>query len=141
MMWLIYPLLLCRSQKFSEEQAFVGYQKDTPAAIVFQASKQLERLRSEDSATSVHWKYLQEHVLQNIGHHQLVNMEVTSKVWKETVCGACYIELYIKQKIHTDLFPHVGLVLESIPSARDSLSSCLVSSDRNTAIRQQKVSQ
>ena len=32
-----------RDQKFTEEDAFIGYQKDTPAAVVFQATHQLER--------------------------------------------------------------------------------------------------
>ena len=30
-------------QKFTEGDAFIGYQKDTPAAVVFQATHQLER--------------------------------------------------------------------------------------------------
>ena len=30
-------------KKFREGHAFIGYQKDTPAAVVFQASKQLKR--------------------------------------------------------------------------------------------------
>ena len=32
-----------RAQKFTEGDAFIGYQKDTPAAVVFQATNQLER--------------------------------------------------------------------------------------------------
>ena len=34
---------LFREQKFTEGDAFIGYQKDTPAAVVFQATHQLER--------------------------------------------------------------------------------------------------
>ena len=32
-----------RGRKFTEGDAFIGYQKDTPAAVVFQATHQLER--------------------------------------------------------------------------------------------------
>ena len=33
------------NRSFKEEQAFIGYQKDTPAAVIFQASRQLKQLR------------------------------------------------------------------------------------------------
>ena len=32
-----------RGRKFTEGEAFIGYQNDTPAAVVFQATRQLER--------------------------------------------------------------------------------------------------
>ena len=32
-----------RGRKFTERDAFIGYQKDTPAAVVFEASHQLEK--------------------------------------------------------------------------------------------------
>ena len=32
-----------RGRKFTEGDAFIGYQKDTPAAVVFQATHQLGR--------------------------------------------------------------------------------------------------
>ena len=32
-----------RGRKFTEVDAFIGYQEDTPAAVVFQATHQLER--------------------------------------------------------------------------------------------------
>ncbi len=34
-----------RGNRFSEAHAFIGYQKDTPAAVVFQATNILKRLR------------------------------------------------------------------------------------------------
>ena len=41
--WLIQLTTPFRSQKLSEGDAFIGYQKDTPAAVVFQATDQLKR--------------------------------------------------------------------------------------------------
>ena len=36
--------------------AFIGYQKDAPAAVVFQASNSLRRLREEDDKKVIHSK-------------------------------------------------------------------------------------
>ena len=34
----------CSDNKFREAHAFIGYQNDTPAAVIFQATKLLRRL-------------------------------------------------------------------------------------------------
>ena len=39
----IFIFLTSRARKFTEGDAFIGYQEDTPAAVVFQATLQLER--------------------------------------------------------------------------------------------------
>ena len=44
-----------RNRKFNEEDAFIGYQKDTPAAAVFQATNQLEKLRQRHPGLVQMW--------------------------------------------------------------------------------------
>lgn len=34
------------SSQFTEEEAFIGYQQDTPAALIFQATNHCQRKRS-----------------------------------------------------------------------------------------------
>ena len=46
---------LFRDKKFKEEDAFIGYQKDTPAAAVFQATNQLEKLCKRHPSTVQKW--------------------------------------------------------------------------------------
>ena len=41
--WAHLNFVPFRGRKFTEGDAFIGYQKDTPAAVVFQATHQLER--------------------------------------------------------------------------------------------------
>ena len=41
--WAHLNFVSFRGRKFTEGDAFIGYQKDTPAAVVFQATRQLER--------------------------------------------------------------------------------------------------
>ncbi len=41
-----------RGSHFSEAHAFIGYQKDTPAAVVFQATNLLKRLQKNPSLGS-----------------------------------------------------------------------------------------
>ena len=36
-----FLLSLCRDSKFKKSDAFIGFQKDTPASVIFQATNQL----------------------------------------------------------------------------------------------------
>ena len=68
---------------FKEGHAFIGYQKDTPAAVVFQASRQLKRLRK-----GPYWRLesMQEYsVFQDISLEELAMEEKGSELWKLTV--------------------------------------------------------
>ena len=42
--------MLLRDKEISRRDAFIGYQKDTPAAVVFQASNFLRRMREEEKS-------------------------------------------------------------------------------------------
>ena len=41
--------MTCRGKRFARGDAFIGYQKDTPAAVVFQASNFLRRMKEDDA--------------------------------------------------------------------------------------------
>ncbi len=41
-----------RGNQFNEAHAFIGYQKDTPAAVIFQATNLLKRLRENQRPDS-----------------------------------------------------------------------------------------
>ena len=72
-----------RNGGFKEGHAFIGYQKDTPAAVVFQASRQLKRLRK-----GPYWRLesLQEcSVFRDISLEELATEEKGSELWKLAV--------------------------------------------------------
>ena len=80
---------LCRGVSgnggFKEGHAFVGYQKDTPAAVVFQASRQLKRLRK-----APYWRLesMQEYsIFREISLEELAEEEKGSNLWKIAVNG------------------------------------------------------
>ena len=77
---------------FKEKDAFVGYQKDVAAAVVFQASSQLRKMcgrwHEEDEYTSKHqlWETARERgLLGGCSLDELANEEEGSECWKEAV--------------------------------------------------------
>ena len=71
-----------RGRKFTEGDAFIGYQKDTPAAVVFQATHQLER---EGPAV---WERTEP--VSVLGPRAVEEEEgEASQVWKENVRCMC----------------------------------------------------
>ena len=68
---------------FEEGHAFIGYQKDTPAAVVFQASKHIKRFRKGRNEAF--------DVLQNSGAlgdihaEELIGERKGSDMWREAV--------------------------------------------------------
>ena len=66
---------------FEEGHAFIGFQKDTPAAIVFQASKQLKKFRKGLSMNTL----TESSILGNIPSEELVKEEKGSDMWKDIV--------------------------------------------------------
>lgn len=84
--------IVCRgvsgNGKFKEGHAFIGYQKDTPAAVVFQASRQLKRLRK-----APYWRLesLQENtILGDIPLAELIAEKQGSDLWKLAVSMNLY---------------------------------------------------
>ena len=66
-----------------ESHAFIGYQKDTPAAVVFQASRQLKRLRKGQQwrISSLH----ENRILGDVNPEELMCENKGSNVWKIAV--------------------------------------------------------
>ena len=67
-------------RKFTEGEAFIGYQKDTPAAVVFQATHQLEREGLADSPQQRNGTKL----VNDLESRVVEEME-NLQVWKENV--------------------------------------------------------
>ena len=85
----IYCFVLLRGKKFTQGDAFIGYQKDTPAAVVFQASNFLRRLREEDDENVIRSKLEvlgRAGILENVPLNVLLDREDVTDLWKEAVC-------------------------------------------------------
>jgi hypothetical protein len=79
---------LFRGRRFARGDAFVGYQKDTPAAVVFQASNFLRRLREEDDETVIRSKLEvldRAGILEDVPLNVLLDREEITELWKEAV--------------------------------------------------------
>ena len=84
---MIYTSLL-RGRRFARGDAFVGYQKDTPAAVVFQASNFLRRLREEDDQDVTRSKLEvldRAGILENMPLNVLFDREEKTELWKDAV--------------------------------------------------------
>ena len=82
------------SNSFEEKDAFVGYHQSTPAAIVFQASKQLhqyvQELERGERDSKLQSFYLWEKVcrtnlLEEICLDELLDVTLSSEKWKKPV--------------------------------------------------------
>lgn len=80
-----------RGKKFARGDAFIGYQKDTPAAVVFQASNFLRSLTEEESLDKCERKLeivKRANILSNkdilLCRHDIIEH------WQEIVC-ACHL--------------------------------------------------
>ena len=70
-----------RGNHFSEAHAFIGYQKDTPAAVVFQATNLLNRLRQNPSLDSKAEQLLRADIISK----DFADMSKDSPQWSDTV--------------------------------------------------------
>lgn len=77
-----------RGKRFAKGDAFIGYQKDTPAAVVFQASNFLRRLK-EDNMDVVESKLEvlnRAGILDRMSLDMLLDSEDFAEPWREAVC-------------------------------------------------------
>ena len=79
--WHIQLTTPFRGQAFTEGDAFIGYQKDTPAAVVFQATNQL---RGEGQSVSIQ-DWARTDSVGVLGPTAVEEEEKDSHVWKENV--------------------------------------------------------
>ena len=78
-----------RGTRFVRGDAFIGYQEDTPAAVVFQASNFLRRLREEDNMDVVEAKLEvlnRAGILDRLPLEALLDREAKTEQWKTAVC-------------------------------------------------------
>ena len=75
-----YNSSTCSDNKFREAHAFIGYQNDTPAAVIFQATKLLRRLVDESEGWECH--HLQKAGVLNV---DLNDLEEKSPLWSQVV--------------------------------------------------------
>lgn len=66
---------LISGRKFSEADAFIGYQTDTSAEVVFQATEELRRLKVNSSSLPLH----------TLGGIQPTEIAEESSMWKVAV--------------------------------------------------------
>ncbi len=76
-----------RGNRFSEAHAFIGYQKDTPAAVVFQATNLLRRLRQNQALESKAEILLRAGIIKQ----DFTNVLEDSPQWTDAVSGGCRI--------------------------------------------------
>ena len=73
------------SFSFKHESAFIGYQNDTPAAVVFQATNQLKS-KGEEAGYFKSWCLIEQaRVLGDLQLDGLMEEEENSELWKQTV--------------------------------------------------------
>jgi hypothetical protein len=111
-------LLLFRRRRFARGDAFVGYQKDTPAAVVFQASNFLRRLREEDDETVIHSKLEvldRAGILEIVPLNVLLDREEITELWKEAVCHFLNFIYY-----EIDKLSRLGAASQPIPPLTNS---------------------
>ena len=81
-------ILTYRGKRFDTGDAFVGYQKDTPAAVVFQASNFLRRMREDDVRDVIESKLEllnKAGILDIISPDMLLDTIDTDEHWKRAV--------------------------------------------------------
>lgn len=80
---MYFLFLNCRQYTFKTEDAFVGYQKDTPAAVVFQATHYIQQLQNDLQSGSIKESLVLS--LASISINIFVNEVEGSDVWKQAV--------------------------------------------------------
>ena len=103
-----------RGSSFSEAHAFIGYQKDTPAAVVFQATKVLRRLQHNHQMASKveHLLVRAKHLLKaGIITHDLADLSEDSRQWNDSVSILILCECFLYTFVCTRSFPIIMLFL------------------------------
>ena len=117
-----YSFVVRSSKSFKECDAFIGYTKDTAAAVVFQATNQLERLRGEDLENSDEWKRMvATGCLKTIDPHGLIDEGEGTELWKQAVCLLHNITVgYLVHRL--PFFSSLGPSDEPVPPTSNSFS-------------------
>ena len=83
---LIFSPILHRDEKFSSENAFVGFQMDTPAAIIFQATNFLRKQKQRNLHSDKGWEIIHSaNALHGATPEEFLEMHEDSREWKQAV--------------------------------------------------------
>ena len=75
-----------RERKFSPGNAFIGFQTDTPAAIIFQTTNFLRKLRDESATDATGWETVQNaKAFEDLSLDRLAEVQEDSDQWKHAV--------------------------------------------------------
>ena len=79
-------IIFLRNEKFSPGHAFIGFQTDTPAAVIFQSTTFLRRLRDQGGVDTIGWKTVHSAgALQDVSPDELATLQEDSEQWKDAV--------------------------------------------------------
>ena len=82
----IIIIVFFRNEKFSPGHAFIGFQTDTPAAVIFQSTNFLRKLREQGGANITGWEIVQNaDALRDISPEELATLQEDSEQWKDAV--------------------------------------------------------
>lgn len=82
----IISTIFFRNEKFCPEHAFVGFQTDTPAAVIFQSTNFLRKLREQGGANVTGWEMVQNAgALSGISPEELAALGEDSEQWRDAV--------------------------------------------------------
>jgi len=87
--------LACRDQKFTEGDAFIGYQKDTPAAVVLQATEATDE-----------WKRMEHISVSGPKADKEGEEEEDSSVWKEDVGSLMVLLTCVVHFLYLNVFQY-----------------------------------
>ena len=83
---IIITTVFFRNDKFCPGHAFIGFQNDTPAAVIFQSTNFLRKLREQGEANVTGWEMVQNAgALSGVAPEELVTLQEDSEQWKDAV--------------------------------------------------------
>ena len=98
------------SSKFKVEEAFIGYQKDTPAAVIFKATKHCRQVKECGSGKGI----LMPSVLGSISIDDLKCQKEGSEYWKNAVSSVADLDKNYGINSNLALFNFVSAILHEM---------------------------
>ena len=79
-------------KKFRPENAFIGYQTDTPAAIIFQTTNFLRKLRKQEKVDTKAWEVILAANATQTSLEEFMVLPESSEEWNNVVCKKLIID-------------------------------------------------
>ena len=95
--------------RFTEQDAFIGYQNDTPASVIFQATQQLHQERRKQDEKSEEWKKAvfdrsKKILLQMASPDALIRLHCTALVKDQKKLS----QIYFSEQFHGSIVQFLG---------------------------------